>query len=253
MRVLVTFAVEAEFAPWRKLRAFKKGVLGRGGGLPGFPGFKEERNEHSVEVLLTGMGRKTCQETLAQYDFSRMGRPDVVISSGLAGALRPGFVPGDTVAPKRVHTLNNDADGLPDAGLFEQLVQQGARPIETMITSKELVKTAEEKARVGFFGEAVDMESAYVMMMSSQAGIPSVTVRTISDGAEEDLPIDFDRCLTPRGAVRPLQLLNSLVERRTGLPRLIRFGRQSHQAAYSLCRFLDEFLTSVTHVEAGAR
>jgi hypothetical protein len=115
------------------------------------------------------------------------------------------------------------------------------------------VQRAEEKKRLAFFGEAVDMESAYVMSSCKQAGVACLTIRTISDAANEDLPIDFDRCLTPQGAIRPMKLINTIVEGPSQLPRLIRFGRQSNEAANRLATFIDSFVVALGKVEAAAR
>lgn len=253
MRVLVTFAVEAEFAPWRKLRKFKKGALGENSKTSGPPGFTGEVEDNRIQILLTGMGRKTCEESLATVDFDRGERPDLVISSGLAGALREDFNPGTVVVPQRVRTLNNDADGTADANFLGRAVQAGATRIETLVTAKQLVQTAEEKKRLSFFGEAVDMESAYVFAKCALASVPCIAIRGISDAADEDLPIDFDRCLTPQGGVRPMQLVNTLVELPSRLPKLIRFGRQSIQATGRLVEFLDRFVAALPKVEVESR
>src|ERR1700739_837886 len=172
MRVLVTFAVEAEFAPWRKLRNFKKTGLGEKSKHSGRSGFIADIEDNRIQVLLTGMGRKTCEESLATFDFEGEERPDLVISSGLAGALREEFKPGDMVVPQRVRTLNNDADGTADAIFLDRAVQNGGTRIETLITAKQLVQAAEEKRRLAFFGEAVDMESAYEMSKRHWDSIP---------------------------------------------------------------------------------
>jgi nucleoside phosphorylase len=249
MKVLVTFAVDAEFAPWRKLRKFRKSNAESSGRLR-FAATVEGLN---VEVQLTGIGRKACETAVSEFDFSGESRPDLVISSGLAGALREDFNPGDTIVPLRIRTLNNDADSVVDAMLVDKAVQSGAIPIPTLITAQRIVQTAEEKRRLAFFGEAVDMESAYVMSSCAKAGIACLTIRTISDAANEDLPIDFDRCLTPQGTVRPMKLINTIVEGPSRLPRLIRFGRQSSQAVLKLIIFLDGFVAALAQIEAATK
>ena len=60
-----------------------------------------------------------------------------------------------------------------------------------------------------------------------------------------DLPIDFDRCLTPQGAIKPMSLINAIVRRPSKLPNLVRFGRQSNQAAQRLASFLDDFIAAL--------
>src|ERR1700730_1574573 len=253
MRVLVTFAVDAEFAPWRKLRDFAMTTLGTGSRTSGLSGFTANIEDNSIQVLLTGMGSKACEESLAQYEFRRGEGPDLVISSGLAGALEANFKPGDTVVPQIVRTLKNDASGISDAIFLERAIQFGGIRMDTLITATEIVRTAQEKRKLAFFGEAVDMESAYVMAKCAQASVPCLTIRSISDGANEDLPIDFDRCLTPQGKLKPMNLLNTLVDRPSRLPKLIKFGKQSTQAAHRLIEFLDSFAVGLPKFEVMAR
>ncbi|HMD43360.1 MAG TPA: hypothetical protein VKH45_09815 [Candidatus Acidoferrum sp.] len=249
MRVLVTFAVDAEFAPWRKLQEFKKTKLGN----CGIWGFTCTLGEKEVQVFLTGMGTKTCQQSLARYDFGSAEKPDLIISAGLAGALTEQLKPGDTIVPERVRTLDNDADAQVDELLREKAVLAGGMRLETLITAMRIVQTVVEKKRLSCFGQAVDMESAYIMTKSVQAKIPCVTIRTISDSFDEDLPIDFDRCFTPEGAVKPMNLLHAIVERPSGLPKLIRFGKQSNQAAHKLIDFLNSFVVGLDQVRVGMR
>jgi hypothetical protein len=118
-------------------------------------------------------------------------------------------------------------------------------PIENLITLDRLAKTVEEKSRLAFFGEAVDMESAIVMSRFAFAGISVLALRVVSDAANEDLPLDFDRCLTPQGAIKPMSLVNQIVKRPDNLPNIVRFGRQSHQAGQTLAAFLERFVPAI--------
>jgi adenosylhomocysteine nucleosidase len=245
MRILVTFAVEAEFAPWRKLREFKKRPVEKGPTSQRVSSSKTTFGDNDVQVLLTGIGNAACRETLAKNSFLEGGKPDLVISSGLAGALKEGLRPGDLIVPLKARTLRNDANADSDLVFRERAIQQGALPLEMLITVDRIVPTAEEKARLAFFGEAIDMESAIIMSYFAAANVPVLTIRAVSDAADEDLPIDFDRCLTPQGAVKPMSLLNAIVRRPGKLPNLVRFGRQSNQAAQRLASFLDEFIAAL--------
>jgi adenosylhomocysteine nucleosidase len=245
MNVLVTFAVDAEFAPWRKLRDFKKRAAKNDSGLRGAFSFVTTVGDRQIEVVLTGIGKAACEATFARHGFPQDAKPDLVISSGLAGALRDALKPGDLIAPRKARTLNNDATADADLTLWNRVIQQGALPVDTLITMPGVVQTASEKSRLAFFGECVDMESAIIMSKFAVAGVPVVTLRAISDAAGEDLPIDFDRCLTPQGAVRPMSLVNAIVRRPGKLPNLVRFGRQSSMAAQKLAAFLDDFVASV--------
>lgn len=242
MRVLVTFAVDAEFAPWRRLRSFERRAIANSrasfycGALGG----------DAVDVLLTGIGATACEESIAAYDKLQKEKPNCVISSGLAGALKAVLKPGDLFVPDTVRTLKNDANARSDTILRESAVLSGASPIDTLITMIRLVSSAEEKSRLAFFGEAVDMESALIMAHFAERAVPAVAIRAISDAANEDLPIDFDRCLTPQGAIKPMKLVNAIVRRPGNLPNLVRFGRQSNEAARRLVAFLDQFIAIVS-------
>ena len=89
------------------------------------------------------------------------------------------------------------------------------------------------------------MESAIVMSHFVAATVPVITIRAISDSADEDLPIDFDGCLTPQGTIKPMSLVSAIVRRPGKLPNLVRFGRQSNQAAQKLASFLDNFIAAL--------
>ena len=244
MRILVTFAVEAEFAPWRKLRTFKRS------GRKDLCSFETGLADKKLEIVLTGIGGVACQDTLAHIDPPQAtGGPDIVISSGLAGALRNVLNTGDIFVAKKARTLKDDANACSDPTLLECAVGRGAVPIEELITVDRLVRTAEEKASLAFFGEAVDMESALVMSHFATAATPVIALRAVSDGSDEDLPIDFDRCLTPQGAIKPMSLLNAIVRRPGKLPNLVKFGQQSNNAAQKLALFLDEFIGAMPVIQ----
>jgi len=245
MRILVTFAVEAEFAPWRKLREFRKMRLGTGGASEYKNVWETLIGDNCVSVYLSGIGRGLPREAVQLQGTSFTSKLDLAISSGLAGALKEGLKPGDLIVPVKTRTLRNDANADSDPVFRERAIQQGALPIETLITMDRIVPTALEKARLAFFGEAVDMESAIIMSQCSAGAVPALTIRAVSDAADEDLPIDFDRCLTPQGAIRPMRLVNAIVRRPSKLPNLVRFGRQSNQAAQSLASFLDDFIAAL--------
>src|SRR5260370_750145 len=88
MNILVTFAVDAEFAPWRNRRKFRR--------LPGdWPRFEAQFGGARVRAVLTGMGEAHAREAARRM---LPDRPDICISTGLAGALRSGYRPGDVLA-----------------------------------------------------------------------------------------------------------------------------------------------------------
>jgi adenosylhomocysteine nucleosidase len=241
MRVLVTFAVEAEFAPWRKLRKFKKLAAG-GSKVAQFLALSESERDPEIGILLTGIGESAASAAVESSRFLTDLKPDLLVSSGFAGALSPALTAGTVIVPEKTRTLKNHANVDSDMLARDAAIQAGASGIKNLITVDRLVKTAEEKSQLAFFGEAVDMESAIVMARFAQFGVPSVAVRAISDVANENLPLDFDRCLTPQGAIKPLNLMNQIVRSPSRLPDILRFGRQSFSAGQQLAAFLEKFL-----------
>jgi adenosylhomocysteine nucleosidase len=249
MRILVTFAVDAEFAPWRKRRKFLLVRATPLGSSDATDIWETSIGETAVSVYLTGIRGRVPLEAMLYREAVYKTKSDLAISSGLAGALREGLNPGDLIAPQKARTLKNDVNVDSEPSFRERAIQQGALPIDNLITVDRIVSTVQEKARLGFLGEAVDMESANIMAQFVEAGLPVLTIRSISDGADEDLPIDFDRCLTPQGEIKPINLMNQIVRRPGNLPNLVRFGRQSHQAAQKLTSFLDSFIATLSAVE----
>ena len=121
MRILVTFAVEAEFAPWRKLRDFRKNASARTSAFA----FETTLGENRIDVFLTGIGRAQVEQTILRGDILLSRKPDVVISSGLAGALKEQLKPGDLITPHKVRSLRNDVNADADPALRAHAIQQG--------------------------------------------------------------------------------------------------------------------------------
>jgi nucleoside phosphorylase len=244
MNVLVTFAVDAEFAPWRTLRAFKKTRINSSHWSGGAEVHEARIDDSTVWVFLTGIGIK-------RFDFDaasclKHAGVDVVLSSGLAGSLRTECGLEEIVVPRKVGNLR-DASGVPMArGLVLLAERCGAIVTDTLLTADHIIRTAEEKNRLAIFGEAVDMESFHVVSKFIHENVPVATIRAISDGSDQDLPVDFEKCLTSQGQVNAGALLKELLASPAKVPELVRFGRQSRSAAQKLASFLDGFVQALT-------
>jgi nucleoside phosphorylase len=244
MRILVTFAVEAEFAPWRAIRAFRKVRINEKHYSGGVEVFVATISGSTVWVIFTGIGIKF-------FDFQtascfRDAGVDVVISSGLAGSLSPKFAVGDIVVPKKVGSLRDAGAVSTTPALFDFAERRGAKLVETLLTADHIIETGDEKSRLAVFGDVVDMESVHVMEVFRGEGLPVATIRAISDASDEDLPIDFTEAVAPDGRVKIVSLLRQLIGRPAKIPDLVRFGLRSKGAACKLAPFLDGFVESLT-------
>ena len=204
--VLVCFAVPEEAAPFLK-------------GLP--PG---------VEVIVSGMGGAAAERAVKPKLAERKWR--LVLTCGFAGGLSP-----DLPAEKVVF----DADeGFP---LRQALTYAGAVPARFHCAGRVAV-TAQEKAalRESTGTEVVEMESGVIRRLCRERGVPSATVRVISDTAYEDLPLDFNTLMQDDGRLNLVRLALAVLSRPQKIPALMALGRRSKAAAARLSSVLEAIL-----------
>lgn len=242
MRVLVTFAVQAEFAPWRKRHEFEvvrvEDLMIFGAQILGA----------DVNVLLTGIGDSNAPVLGLEMSSLAAGEGfDICISSGLAGALRAEHTAGDILAAKQVcsHVVHADArtDTLEcDHELVSAAEACGAKAVANFYTADHMVVTSAEKARLSPLADAVDMESFDVIREAHAWRARAVAIRAISDNSEEDLPIDFNRALTEKGDVSLGRIAGQALRHPKSVRGLLKFGRQSQQATEALADFLEQYI-----------
>jgi adenosylhomocysteine nucleosidase len=243
MRVLVTFALPTEFAFWRKRHRFSKmRALAGGRDLARCPLFRTWVGECEVVVALTGMGPVQARRATR---YALQCAPDVCISSGLAGAVKDAYRPGDVLAATQVSEIKGKRFFLCEASLVEHATACGARRVERFLTSPTVVVTAAAKRALAGQGDAVEMESASVLAAASAVNIPAIAIRAVSDAAGQDLPLDLNRVFSAKGSVRPVRLLGSLAAEPASLPGLLRLAGATRRAATGLAEFLDRYITAL--------
>ena len=231
MRVLVAFATESEFGPWRRLRAFRAAADANV--------YEAQIGENQVVAVVIGIGAGNARARIGKLLESA---PDCCISSGLAGGLKPGLSAGDVLAARAVCATGSPRLLDSDAQLVATAVRCGARAVDLFCTSRTVLVRAQDKAEMGLAADAVEMESFGVIYEATGRGIPAAAIRAVSDPAGLDLPLDFNRVVDDRGAVRVPLLLGQLARSPQRLPALARFGWESSRAARSLAEFLDRFV-----------
>ena len=202
MFVLVTFAVDAEFAPWREIRRFRKVKLNEKHWSGGADVYETQVGDCCVWVSLTGMGIKS-------FDFKsalclRSAGLDAIISSGLCGA-------PEALATVLARSLRQNVSARcatpPDfRPRTHSLTSPNARaPRSSKRCSPPTASStrSEEKARLSQFADAVDMESFHIVHEFSLEAAPVTVIRAISDAANEDLPLDFSKVVTSTGQLEP--------------------------------------------------
>jgi len=240
MKVLITFAVDAEFAPWRKFRHFEKESRRE------MQFFSARFAESEVIILLTGIGAKKINPETMRTVFS--DKMDVCISSGLAGALKSEYQLADILAAQRVANGTGNSAAC-DHSLLAVASEAGAKTVTCFHTADHVVLDAQEKRELGKTADAVEMESADILFSAKAMGAKIIAIRGISDVSSENLPLDFNRVTTDSGEVSIPRVLVELALRPQSMPGLIRFGRNSRVAAEKLCRFLDVYVSKVISAE----
>jgi adenosylhomocysteine nucleosidase len=245
MKILVTFALENEFAPWRALRKFRPGKWGEATLYTAEVGFAE------VGVVLTGVGPKQARLEVAKVLGSDPESINLCVSSGLAGALQSEYEVGQVLAAR---TIRTEAE-LPDsntntlaasAPLLSFAAECGATVVDQFFSADRVVGRAEEKRHLGERSDAVEMESFEILLESAAYGIPAIAIRAVSDPVDDDLPLDMNRVFTDQGQVSIPRVLGQVALHPTSVPDLVRLGQNSKAAAESLARFLDKFVASIS-------
>src|SRR5437016_11628400 len=221
MRVLVTFAVQAEFAPWRRIRNFNRVSETE---------FIVKSGDTEVHSIITG---------IRALKF-RLPAADLCVVSGVAGSLRPQHAVGSVLVANAVK--RGDLEARSDDWLVGTAVQCGAVPADFFYTADTVISTSLEKSRLGQIADAVDMESYPILAEASRRGIPAVAIRAISDTADQNLPLDFSRIINEDGKLEWLPALSQVAASPGSLPQLVRFGLDSSRAARRLVEFLDKYM-----------
>ena len=138
-----------------------------------------------VECLVTGMGPRSGEAVRR-----RLAKKDVrlVVSTGFAGGVRPGFHTGDLVlASEVIHAPTGDRHK-PVSSYFSLSDRASVGPF---VTVEKALPDPKAKAWAGnrFGAIAVDMESAAVAQAADEAGVAWAAIRVILDPMEKPLVV----------------------------------------------------------------
>jgi adenosylhomocysteine nucleosidase len=198
-----------------------------------------QQGDRTYWLIQTGVG-PTAARSVAGRVLNAQPM-SLVISTGFACALVPAQV-GDLIIGTSVSSVQANetwkvgddsvlCDAVARPGLLTVAREAGlVARIGTIVSSETVIWQAEEKHRLQRLTDAagLDMESAALAGVAQERGLPMVIVRTVSDLADEDLPLDFNLFLRPTGWVKGMQ---ALIVHPSSLVRLNRLRKQSRVAA----------------------
>lgn len=201
--VLICFAVKEELKPFLGTAAFLRAT-----------------------ILITGMGAQNADRELRKLLTTL--QPRLILTCGFAGGLNPTLPAGAVL-------FSGDENNL-----TQNLLAAGATPA-TFFCAKRVAITANEKSELHSLtkADAVEMESGVIRRIAQERGIPSATIRVISDAANEDLPLDFNSLMTPQSEIDLSKLILNLLLKPWKMPALLRLQKKTRNAAENLSRVLD--------------
>lgn len=164
----------------------------------------------------------------------RTTRPGIIVSAGFAGALQPDLQVGDLV----IGTNYSDPKILEKLA-FSEIWQRG-----DVLTVPAIIEQGTEKARLGReSGAAVaDMESAHVAALCREFAIPMLSIRCISDGVADDMPVPANVLMKPNGRPDSLALFRHLVANPGAVGGFNRLVKNARKAQAALSDGLEELI-----------
>lgn len=246
MKVLVTFALENEFAPWRAMRNFRAGSWGTA------EAFFAQVGAVEAGVVLTGVGPRQAVLRISHLLGAGGDGIAACVSSGLAGALRPDYTIGQVLAARAVQSdaprPDQQSQTRESSGALVSFAAEcGATVVERFYSASRVVSKADEKRHLGSTADAVEMESFEVLRLAAESGIPAIAVRAVSDLSTEDLPFEaMQEIFTDDGKLSMSRVAAQLALHPEALPNLMKLGQQSKRAAGALAEFLDKFIVAVS-------
>jgi adenosylhomocysteine nucleosidase len=222
-------------------------------------------------LVRSGMGKQRAEQAV-HYVLKRY-QPAAILSLGYCGALAATLRVGDLVVCSPLTALLTMPSRLGPAtpvGTLEcddALVQQALHV--TLPPSRELPSQSRQSQMqpvgcgcltlpsvandprlkkwltVNFTSAVVDMESFWIGTLAEQAGVPFLTVRSVSDSLTQSLP-PLDGLVDDFGHVRMGPMSRYLLSHPLGVSQLARLGLQAQRAQNSLTHFTVNFLKDFT-------
>ena len=202
-------------------------------------------------LIPTGMGLQNARQVAVRMLRGRSFH--LMVSTGFACALTDARIGGLLVGQEVLYMSGREqvcskAIEVPgaerDALLAIATRQVPSVPVGRFVSTDRIVARASEKTHFATCTQAIglDMESWALAEEAQRAGVPFVIVRSVSDGVDEDLPLDFNLFLRPAGW---LQGLKTVLFRPSCLLGIDRLRRQSAIAARTLTEFFQRYQESV--------
>lgn len=233
--------------------AFKRRLTDRTAlGIDGLRGFRARLGSVEIVGVATGLGIRRAAETArrAMQSFAAQNlSTDLVIATGLAGALSEDLRPGDLVLADRLILDEERSDlvsttiAIPSAHLASFKAALETHRLKfvtgTILTAARILKNgaAKRDARATTGALAVDMESAAVAAEAHRCGLRFACVRAVLDTVDEE--IVGAELAGPNGEVKPLAAAGFVLRNPAAVLGLARMMRSLNRATAALAAALE--------------
>ena len=209
--IAVTFALPAESSNFIKLldRRSREGALVRG-----------RFHDREVCVLHTGVGEQITRRRIGE--FLQRHKPELLVSSGFAGALTDRLDVGDIL-------LADNYSAPEPLAIARRLLASHRSHVGSLFTASAIVDSTGQRSDLARDSGslAVDMETRFIAEACSQSAVPMLAMRAISDSPSARMPVPpevmFD---IERQRTRYMALALHVTANPSALAKLARFGRQ---------------------------
>lgn len=202
------------------------------------------------EILLvrTGVGGERASEAAEMVLAAE--RVEAVISMGFAGALQAELQAGELVLCREVHLHGEESPPGPATKSDERLLSLASAALDEAglpfrqgdsLTVRRVVATAREKREMAHLGRIVEMESYWVGKIAREKGVPFLTIRAISDTADQDLTGWLD-LINSSGRLRWRRAALRLLAAPSRLGAVLHAGQNFCRAEQALTRGVEAIL-----------
>lgn len=186
----------------------------------------------NVPVFLTGIGRENAERTTREFLASKT--PGLLLTCGFAGGLVSELKVGDVI-----FEIPSGGDDNSYAEVRSKLIAAGAKPAKFFCADRVAVTVAEKKKlRDDTGADVAEMESGAVQSICAGLGIRCVTVRVISDAADDDLPLDFNQFLKEDKSLDMGRLMMAVAKAPWKMGALMQLQQNTKLAAQKLAEVL---------------
>jgi len=188
-----------------------------------------------LRVSIWTLGITGQRSAAALKRLIESSQPEIIVSAGFSGALQPGLGVGTIVI----------GENFSDPQIVRALRVFPDYQIGRIITVPEILESSDAKTRAGAMSGALagDLESEHLYQICCEADIPMLSVRTISDTVEQDLPLPGSVLINPEtGRSDPTAIFQHLFRNPGKAAQFAKLVRDAKSAQQSLTIALEAIL-----------